>query len=187
MRLIVGITGCSGVTYGTRFIKACQELEIETDLVLSPAAEKILNLEQNEELEDIRQKSTNYYGYNELGAPIASGSVKTDGMVIVPCSMKTLGSLASGIADNLITRSADVTLKEDRKLILVPRETPINYIHLKNMTTLSQAGASILPAAPGFYHDPQSIEDLIDFIVGRILDQFNIDHQLYPSWSGIEE
>lgn len=187
MRLIVGITGCSGVTYGTRFLKACQELEIETDLVLSPAAEKILNLEQNEELEDIRQKSTNYYGYNELGAPIASGSVKTDGMVIVPCSMKTLGSLASGIADNLITRSADVTLKEDRKLILVPRETPINYIHLKNMTTLSQAGANILPAAPGFYHDPQSIEDLIDFIVGRILDQFNIDHQLYPSWSGIEE
>lgn len=187
MRLIIGITGCSGITYGIKLLKTCNELGIESDLIVSPAAEEILNFEVEEDKKDLQKTATRVYDYDELGASISSGSVSRDGMVIVPCSMKTLGSMANGITDNLLTRAADVTLKEGRKLVLVPRETPLHQIHLENMTKLSQAGATILPAASGFYHDPQSLEDLIDFIVGKILDQFEIEHQLYEPWKGLEE
>lgn len=187
MRLVVGITGCSGEVYGVRFLEACRDLNIETDLIVSPAAEEIMSFEIDENLEDIRRLARGSYGYGELDAAIASGSTRTDGMVIIPCSMKTLGAVASGVSDNLVTRSADVTLKEGRPLVLVPRETPLNLIHLENMAKLNRAGATILPAMPGFYHDPQTIEDLVDFIVGKVLDQFGVEHQLYQRWKSQEK
>lgn len=187
MRLVVGITGCTGVDYGVRLLEVCGKREIETDLIISPAAEKILKLESDAERCDLEEMATRSYDYDNLGAPISSGSVETDGMVIVPCSMKSIGAMANGVSDNLITRTADVTLKEERKLVLVPRETPLNRIHLDNLAKLSRSGGTVLPAAPGFYHSPEGINDLIDFIVGKILERFNIDHQLYQSWSGFRE
>lgn len=184
MRLVIGITGCSGVTYGLKLVEACKNLDLETDLIVSSTAEKIIDMETGIDMEKLRDGATRSYKNDEMGAEIASGSVKTSGMTIIPCSMKTLGSIANGVSDNLITRAADVTLKEERKLVLVPRETPINQIGLKNMVKLSEAGATILPAAPGFYHSPESVEDLVNFVVGRVLDQFEIEHQLYKSWTG---
>lgn len=187
LRLIVAITGSSGTVYGKRLLEVCNENNIETSFIISPAAEKILGIELNARVQDLSKMADHAYGYTELEAPISSGSFKTDGMVIVPCSINTLCSIASGVTNNLITRAADVTLKEGRKLILVPRETPLHYIHLKKMVDLSRAGATLLPAAPGFYQRPDSIEDLVDFIVGKILDQFDIDHGLYEPWKGTEE
>jgi 4-hydroxy-3-polyprenylbenzoate decarboxylase len=184
MHLIVAITGCSGVIYGVRLLEACRKLGIETDLIVSQAAEKLLELELGKTIKDIRKLATRNYSQDDLAAPLASGSVKTDGMVIAPCSMKTLGAIASGIADNLITRAADVTLKEGRPLVLVPRETPLNLIHLENMVRLKLAGATILPAMPGFYHEPKEISELIDFIVGKILDVLGVEHKLYRRWQG---
>ena len=182
MHLIIAITGCSGVVYGVRLLEACRKLGVETDLIVSQAAEKLLELELGKTIKDIRKLATRNYSQDDIAAPLASGSVKTDGMVIAPCSMKTLGAIASGIADNLITRAADVTLKEGRPLVLVPRETPLNLIHLENMVRLKLAGATILPAMPGFYHKPKEILELIDFIVGRILDVLGVEHKLYRRW-----
>ena len=184
MHLIIAITGCSGVVYGVRLLEACRKLGVETDLIVSQAAEKLLELELGKTIKDIRKLATRNYSQDDIAAPLASGSVKTDGMVIAPCSMKTLGAIASGIADNLITRAADVTLKEGRPLVLVPRETPLNLIHLENMVRLKLAGATILPAMPGFYHKPKEILELIDFIVGRILDVLDVEHKLYRRWQG---
>lgn len=185
MRLVIGITGSSGIIYGLKLLEACEELNISTDLIISPSAEKIIDFEIDKTVEDLKELATRSYEYEDVGAPISSGSVKTDGMIIAPCTMKTLGSLANGVTDNLIIRSADVTLKEDRKLVLVPRETPVHDIHLENMTKLSRAGATILPASPGFYHQPGSIEELVNFVVGKTLDQFEINHELYRSWDGL--
>ncbi len=185
MRLVIGITGSSGIIYGLKLLEACEELDISTDLIISPSAEKIIDFEIDKTVEDLKELATRSYEYEDVGAPISSGSVKTDGMIIAPCTMKTLGSLANGVTDNLIIRSADVTLKEDRKLVLVPRETPVHDIHLENMTKLSRTGAKILPASPGFYHQPESIEELANFVVGKTLDQFEINHELYRSWDGL--
>jgi 4-hydroxy-3-polyprenylbenzoate decarboxylase len=182
MHLIIAITGCSGVIYGVRLLEACRKLGVETDLIVSQAAEKILELELGKNIGGIRKLATRNYSQDDLAAPLASGSVKMDGMVIAPCSMKTLGAIAGGIADNLITRAADVTLKEGRPLVLVPRETPLNLIHLENMVKLKRAGATILPAMPGFYHKPKEISGLVDFIVGRILDVLGMEHKLYRRW-----
>lgn len=187
MRIIVGITGSSGVEYGIKLLEVCQDLDIQTDLVISPAAEKIIDFEVEENLKEVKEKATKCFEHDNLGAPISSGSVKTNGMVIVPCTMKTLGSLASGVTNNLIARAADVTLKEDRKLVIVPRETPLNLIHIENMKKLNKAGAKILPATPAFYHNPQNINDLLNFIAGKILDQFNTEHPLYQTWNGLKE
>ncbi len=187
MRLIVGMTGCSGVIYGKKLLESCRELDIETDLVVSPVAEEIIEFELDKKLDYFKKLARRFHPHDKLDAPIASGSINTEGMAIVPCSMKTLGSIANGISNNLITRAADVCLKEERKLVLVPRETPLNAIHLENMKKLKQAGATILPATPAFYHGAQSIDDLANFIVGKILEQFNIEHGLYQSWSGFED
>ena len=182
MRLVVAITGCSGVVYGARFLEVCRQLGIETDLIVSSAAEEILKLEVGKSAEDLRKLATRSYSPEDLTAPLASGSVRTDGMVVIPCSMKTLGAIASGVAADLISRAADVTLKEGRPLVLVPRETPMNLIHLENMAKLKRAGAVILPAMPAFYHKPKQISDMIDFVVGRVLDVLRVEHQLYRRW-----
>jgi len=184
MRLVIAITGCSGVIYGVRLLEVCRQLGIETDLIISQAAERILEHELGKSAEDLRKLATRGYSSTDLTAPLASGSVLTDGMVIAPCSMKTLGAIASGYAADLITRAADVTLKQNRPLVLVPRETPLNLIHLENMTRLKRAGAIVLPAAPGFYHKPRDIAGLVDFIVGKILDVLKVEHQLYQRWRG---
>jgi 4-hydroxy-3-polyprenylbenzoate decarboxylase len=182
MRLVIAITGCSGVIYGVRFLEVCRQLGIETDLIVSQAAEYLLKNETGKSAEDLRKLATRSYSPADLTVPLASGSVPTDGMVIVPCSMKTLGAIASGYAADLITRAADVALKQNRPLLLVPRETPLNLIHLENMVKLRRAGATILPAMPAFYHKPKDISGLVDFIIGKILDVLKVEHQLYQRW-----
>lgn len=184
MRLVVAITGSSGVVYGVRLLEACKKLGIETELIISKAAETLLKLELGKSSEELQKLAARSYPQDDMTAPIASGSYRVDGMVVVPCSMKTLGAVANGIADNLITRAADVTLKQNRPLVLVPRETPLNLIHLENMAKLKRAGATILPAAPAYYHKPEKISDLVDFIVGRILEMFGVEHELYRRWKG---
>ena len=186
MRLVIAITGCSGVVYGVRLLEACRKLGIETDLIVSAAAQRLLKLELGKSVSELKKLATRSYPPDNLEAPIASGSVHTDGMAIVPCSMKTLGAVASGVADNLITRAADVTLKEGRPLVLVPRETPLNLIHIENMARLKLAGATILPAMPAFYNKPEKISDLVDFIMGRVLDVLGVEHKLYKRWKGGE-
>ena len=160
-----------------------QHKKIETHLVISQAAKKIIKFEFGSSEKKIEELASYVYEINDWSCPIVSGSFKTDGMIIIPCSMKTLAGIANGFATNVILRAADVTLKEKRKLILVPRETPLNSIHLKNMLELSNLGGYILPAMPAFYHKPKNIDDLIDFIVGRILDLLNIEHSLYQRWN----
>jgi 4-hydroxy-3-polyprenylbenzoate decarboxylase len=182
MRLVIAITGCSGVIYGVRLLEVCSQLGIETDLIVSQAAEYLLKNETGKSAENLRKLSTRSFSPADLAAPLSSGSVHTDGMVIVPCSMKTLGAIASGYAADLITRAADVALKQNRPLLLVPRETPLNLIHLENMVKLRQAGATILPAMPAFYHKPKDIAELVDFIVGKILDVLKVEHKLYQRW-----
>lgn len=184
VRLVAAITGSSGVVYGVRLLEVCRELGIDTELIVSKSAETILELELGKKVDELEKLASVVYSPDDMTAPIASGSYKTDGMVIAPCSMKTLGAIASGISDNLITRAADVTLKQERKLVLVPRETPLNLIHLENMAKLKRAGATILPASPAFYTKPKEISDLIDFIVGRILEMFEVEHELYHRWEG---
>ncbi len=187
MRLVVAITGSSGVLYGVRLLEACKKLGIETELVISKAAEVLLELELGKSAKELQKLAARSYSPGDMTAPLASGSYQVDGMVVVPCSMKTLGAIASGVSDNLITRAADVTLKQNRPLVLVPRETPLNLIHLENMVRLKRAGATILPAMPAFYHRPEEITDLINFIVGRALEIFGIEHQLYQRWRGSGE
>lgn len=180
--IIVGITGASGVIYGIRLLKVLNELNIENSLIISDAAKTVINHETNERIKDIIKLADNYYEFDDLTASINSGSFKFDGLVIVPCSMKTLSSIANGYASNTITRVADVSLKEKRKTIIVPRETPLRSIHLENMLSLSKEGAVILPAMPGFYSDNDTIDDQINFIVGKILDSLNIENNIYKRW-----
>jgi len=184
MRLVVAVTGASGVAYGLRLLEVCKKLGIETELVISKNADDLLRLELGKTPEDIQKLATRSYAPGNLAAPLSSGSHPTDGMVVIPCSMKTLGEIANGISSDLITRAADVTLKQNRTLVLVPRETPFNLIHLENMTRLKLAGAVILPAAPAFYTRPEKISDMVDFVVGRVLDMFGVEHKLYPRWKG---
>ncbi|MFQ6129409.1 MAG: UbiX family flavin prenyltransferase [Candidatus Hadarchaeaceae archaeon] len=187
MHLIVAITGSSGAVYGMRLLEVCKQAKIETDLIVSRAAETILKLELDKTVDELRGLATRSYSPDDLAAPPASGSYPVDGMTIVPCSMKTLGAIASGVANDLIARAADVMLKQERPLVVVPRETPLNLIHLENMTKLRRAGATILPAMPAFYHKPKAIPDLVNFIVGRILDVLGVEHQLYQRWRGYQE
>jgi 4-hydroxy-3-polyprenylbenzoate decarboxylase len=184
MHLVVAITGSSGVIYGVRLLEACRSLGIETDLIISRPAGTLLELELGMRAEELQKLATRSYPPDDLTAPVASGSYGVDGMVIAPCSMKTLGNLAGGIASDLISRAADVMLKQNRTLVLVPRETPLNLIHLENMVRLKRAGATILPASPAFYHKPEKISDLVDFIVGRVLEVFGVKHGLYRGWGG---
>ncbi len=175
MKILVAITGASGVEYGLNFLRRLGELGVEHECVVSKAAERIIEVE-------CEAKAPECYREHEMDAPFASGSSALDAMVVIPCSMKTLAAIAGGYSGNLITRSADVMLKERRKLVLVPRETPLSVVHLRNMLTLAEMGAVILPAMPGFYHRPRSLQDMLDFIAGKVLDVLGINHNLYRRW-----
>jgi 4-hydroxy-3-polyprenylbenzoate decarboxylase len=179
---ILAMTGASGAIYGIRLLEVLRERSVEVHLVLSPWAEKTIALETEYRVEDVKKLAGRYYEVGNLCAPISSGSFPVGGMVIIPCSMKTLGGIVHGVSENLILRAADVMLKEKRKLILVPRESPLSLIHLRNMTLAAEAGAVILPPMPGFYFKPQSIQDLIDHLVGKVLDLLEIEHHLFPRW-----
>lgn len=184
MRLVVAITGASGVVYGIRMLEVLKKMKVETHLIMSEWGAKNVKIETAKTAEYVRSLATKCYEDDNLAAPMSSGSFKTGGMAVVPCSMKTLASIANGFDDSLVSRAAGVCLKEQRKLVLVPRETPLSKIHLDNMSKLADVGAVILPAMPGFYHRPKTMDDLIDHVVGKVLDQFDIDHGLFRRWGG---
>ncbi|USQ69940.1 UbiX family flavin prenyltransferase (plasmid) [Companilactobacillus allii] len=177
-KIVIGVTGASGTVYAIDLIKKLKKVpNVETHGIFSAWAKKNLQLETDYSLEEIRNMLDFYYNDSDLGATIASGSFLTDGMVIVPASMKTVASIAVGIGDNLISRAADVTLKEQRKLIMVPRETPLNTIHLENMTKLSKMGVQMIPPIPAFYNHPKTIQDLVDHQTMKIFDALGIDSE----------
>jgi len=186
IKIIVGITGSSGVIYGIKLLYFLKKSKIETHIVLSKWAEKNIEIETDESIVEVKKLASFEYRENDMAASISSGSFKTDGMIIIPCSMKTLASIANGYDDNLISRAASVTIKENRKLVIVPRETPLSQIHLSNMLKLAKIGVTILPAMPGFYHRPKTINDLILHIVGKTLDQFDISNELFKRWKNNE-
>ena len=188
----MAITGASGAAYAVRLLEMLRRMGRTVHLTMSPSAVQVLREEVGIELSlDAFEPSALgaggpghliYHHHQDFRAGIASGSFRTGGMVIIPCSMSTLGSIANGVTTNLITRAADVHLKERRKLVLVPRETPLSLIHLENMVRVTQAGAVVLPAMPGWYQHPRRLEDLVNFVVGRICDQFGIYNVLSPRW-----
>ncbi|GAA5819330.1 MAG: UbiX family flavin prenyltransferase [Methanobrevibacter sp. CfCl-M3] len=180
--IIIAITGASGVSYGVRLLEVLKEMNIKTGLLISKSAEIIIKYESDRELEDIKKLSDRYYESDDLTSSINSGSFKFDSLIIVPCSMKTLSAIANGYGNNAITRAADVTLKEKRTLVIVPRETPLRTVHIQNMLKISEEGGIILPAMPGFYNNPKDIEDIINFIVGKILNILKIENNLLKTW-----
>jgi 4-hydroxy-3-polyprenylbenzoate decarboxylase/2,5-furandicarboxylate decarboxylase 2 len=187
-RLVVGITGASGAVYGVRLLQVMREVPgWETHLVISNSG--VLTLAQELDLRkaDVEALAHQVHGVRDIGAPIASGSFRCDGMVIAPCSMRTLSSIATGAADNLVSRAADVCLKERRRLVLMVRETPLHLVHLRNMVMVTEMGAIVAPPVPAFYQQPRSIEDLVNHSVGRVLDLFDVPHQgLLTRWSGLK-
>lgn len=193
--IVVGITGASGSIYGLRLIEELLKSGYRVNVLLSNAGRQVLAYETGLQLaadptdclKQLRQHfsagdNLQHYGIDDFFAPVASGSSAPDAVVICPCSMGTAARIAAGLSDNLLERVADVALKEQKKLLLVPRETPFNQIHLENLLRLSKAGAQILPAMPGFYQQPQTLDDLIDFVVGKALDSLGIEHQLFKRW-----
>lgn len=183
-RVIVGITGASGTIYGIRLLQALRELEIETHLVLTKAAEMTLAYETDYTPKAVRALAAQVHPIGNVGASIASGSFKTLGMVVAPCSMKTLAEIATGISSNLLTRAADVVLKERRRLVLLPRETPLHLGHIRAMAAATEIGAIIAPPMPAFYSRPRSLDEMVNHTVGRTLDLLNIDNTLVKRWSG---
>lgn len=186
MKIVVGITGASGSIYGLRLIEVLRAAGHEVHAVVTHSGWQVLEYECGVSQEELRQRVDVLYDVENIGAAIASGSFRMDAMAVVPCSMKTVGSIAQGISDNLLTRAADVALKEGRPLILVPRETPMHAIHLENMLRLARAGVRIMPACPGFYHRPQTLADIVDMLVGKICDMLGVEHQLFDRWQGGE-
>lgn len=186
-RLIIGISGASGVIYGVRMLQVLQQVEeVETHLVMSQAARQTLGLETDYSLRDVQALADVVHNVRDIAATISSGSFKTLGMAILPCSMKTLSGIVHSYSDSLLTRAADVVLKEQRKLVLCVRETPLHLGHLRMMTTAAELGAIIMPPVPAFYHRPQNIEELVDQTVNRVIDQFDIElpEDLFTRWQG---
>ncbi|GGP22262.1 aromatic acid decarboxylase [Thermocladium modestius] len=181
MRIVLGLTGASGVVYGVRVLEELSKLGIETFVVISRAARTVMKEEGIEE-GVVESMASHLYEENDLAAPIASGSFHFDGMAIVPCSMKTLAAIAHGITDNLVARAADVALKERRRLVLVIRESPLNLIHIRNMELVTMAGAIVMPASPPFYNKPKTINDMINSVAGRVLDLLGIRSDIYRRW-----
>ncbi|MDJ1132765.1 non-oxidative hydroxyarylic acid decarboxylases subunit B [Streptomyces iconiensis] len=186
MRLIVGMTGATGAVLGVRLLECLAPLPgVETHLVLSRWARTTVELETGRSAREVAELADVVHGPGDQAAPLSSGSFRTDGMVIAPCSMKTLAGVRAGYADGLIGRAADVVLKERRTLVLVPRETPLSEIHLENMLALSRMGARIVPPMPAFYNHPRSVEDIVDHLVSRVLDQFGLPAPAARRWTGI--
>lgn len=183
-RLIVGITGASGVIYGVRFLEALTRLDVETHLVISKAAEMAFAYETDLKPADLRKLAAFSYAAGDVGAAISSGSFKTMGMAIVPCSIKTMSEIATGVTATLLSRAADVVLKERRRLVIALRETPLHAGHLRNLAALSDLGAIVAPLVPAFYPRPKSVEDIVDHSVGRLLDLFDLESGLVARWPG---
>ncbi len=182
-RVVVAVTGASGVIYGLRLLESLRRLnDVEIHLVVSKSASKVLQHELGLDVGDLIKLAHRAYNDDELDAPIASGSFSFQAMAIVPCSMKTLAAIAHGYTSNLITRAADVALKERRRLILLIREAPYNLIHIRNMELVTQAGAIVMPASPPFYGKPKTIDDLVNAVVGRVMALMGIENNLYPVW-----
>ena len=182
MKVFLSIGGASGSIYGIRLLEELKKAGAEIHLTISDGAKKIIEHETSYKVKDIKSKADFYYDNNNFFVGPASGSFKLDAIIVCPCSMKTLSAIANGYGDTLTSRAAGCCLKEERKLILVVRETPLDLPGIKNMEKAKLAGATILPAMPGFYHKPKKIEDIVDFIVGKILDQLNIEHSLFKRW-----
>lgn len=188
MLLVIGITGASGAIYGIRLLEVLATFkEVETHLIISRAGGEIIRYETDWGLEKVKALADVCYDIDDIGARLSSGSFKRDGMVIAPCSMKTLSALANSYADNLIARAADITLKERKKLVLLTREAPLHLGYLRNMVKVTEMGAIIFPPVPAFYHRPQQIQDLVDYTVGRVLDIFDIQHNLFTRWDGLDK
>ena len=181
-KIVVGITGASGSIYAVRLIDVLREKGIEVHAVITDSGQRVLDYECGVTMEELSRRVDVLYPNVDVGAAIASGSFRMDAMVVLPCSMKTAGAIAHGVTDDLLTRAADVTLKEGRRLLLVPRETPMHEIHLENLLRLARAGAVIMPAAPGFYHRPETLDDLVNMMVGKILDRLGIEAELFTRW-----
>jgi len=182
MKLVIGITGSTGVIYGIRMLEVLKEVYIETHLVMSEWAEKCIPMETDYTVDHVKSLATEISDEKNMAASVSSGTHKTDGMIVIPCSMKTLSSVANGYDETLVARSAGVILKESRKLIIVARETPLSAINLENMLKLARLGVVIMPPVTEFYTKPNTINDMVDHIVGKCLDQFDIEHNLFQRW-----
>jgi len=198
LEYIVAITGASGSIYGKRTIQVLLERGFNVSLIVSDPGKLVISHELGFSINEDdpvgsladwlavpgAEKLLKYYRNDDLMAPVCSGSYITEGMIIIPCSMATLGAIANGLSSSLIERTADVVLKESRRIIIVPRETPLNRIHLKNLLAVEEAGAKVVPAMPAFYHNPKTIDELVDFVVGKTLDQLGVEHDLFERWKG---
>jgi 4-hydroxy-3-polyprenylbenzoate decarboxylase len=185
MVLVIGITGATGAIYGIRLLEVLSSRkDIEIHLVISEAGEMTIKYETNRSVAEVKKLARFSYDVRDLGACLASGSFKRDGMIIAPCTIKTLSALANSYTDNLLVRAGDVTLKERKKMVLLVRETPLHLGHLRNMEKLTEMGAIIMPPVPAFYQRPKSIQDIVDHTVGKVLDLFDIENSLFQRWSG---
>lgn len=183
-KLIVGMTGATGSIFGVRLLEVLQDSDVETHLVASKWAQQTVEHETGVPFKQVREMATQYYGSSDMGAAISSGSFLTVGMVVIPCTMRSVAAIAHGAGDHLVHRAADVILKERRQLVLVARETPLSDVHLENMLKLSRMGVTILPPMPAFYNHPESLKDVVDHIVARVLDQFGIEANIAKRWQG---
>ena len=186
-RIVIGIAGASGVIYGVRMLQLLKDTNYETHLIISEAAKLNIEIETRYKAKEVAAMADYTYDNKNMAASLASGSFLTEGMVVVPCTIKTLSGIANSYTENLLVRAADVTLKEKRKLVLVVRETPLHKGHLRLMTMAADLGAHILPPVPSFYHMPKTIDDIIDQTIGKIFDYMGIEHILFRRWNGIEQ
>lgn len=185
-RIVIGMSGASGAIYGIRLLEMLSKMNIETHLVISEAAQKTIELETSWTMKQVKGLAHTCHENKNIGASIAGGSFLTDGMVVIPCTIKTLSSVANSYNDNLLARAADVTIKEKRKLVLVVRETPLHKGHLRLMMAAADLGATILPPVPAFYMLPQNLDDIVNHLVGKVLDIFHIEHNLFRRWGSRE-
>jgi 4-hydroxy-3-polyprenylbenzoate decarboxylase len=183
-RLVVGMTGSTGAIFGVRMLEVLKQCEIESHLVISKWAQRTIEHETRYSVEQVRELATVVHSQGDMGASISSGSFLTEGMVVIPCSMRTLAGIANGYGEHLVHRAADVVLKERRRLVLVARETPLSQVHIENMLKLSRMGVVMLPPMPAFYNHPQSVDDIVNHIVARVLDQFGIEAPFAKRWDG---
>lgn len=183
-RIVIGISGASGVTYGVRMLEVLRQTDFETHLIISDAGRLNIEIETRYSPAAVEAMADFVYDHKDMAASLASGSFLTEGMVVIPCTIKSLSGIANSYNENLLVRTADVTLKEKRKLVLVVRETPLHVGHLRLMTLAAEMGAHILPPVPSFYHQPETIEDIIDQTIGKVFDYMGIEHNLFKRWRG---